>query len=85
MSGGGRIKSYSLLIKVISGDTLENGDGQDENQEPSAKKARKSKTEEDGENRTVSAELVVYDKHSRCLLTEGDTINCLIPLDRLNQ
>ena len=68
LSGGGRIKSYSLLIKVNSGE-MENGDSQDENEEPSAKK-RKTKTE-DGENRSVSAELVVYDKHSRCLLTEG--------------
>lgn len=71
--GGGRIKSYSLLIKVNSGDSLENGDSQDENQEPSAKK-RKTKAEDgdEGERRSVSAELVVYDKHSRCLLTEGE-------------
>ena len=40
--------------------------GQDENQEPATKKR---KTQEE---REVTAELVVYDKHSRCLLTEGE-------------
>ena len=62
----GRVKTYSLQIKVNTG----GGDdgGQDENQEPASKKRR---TGDEGV-REVSAEMVVYDKHSRCLLTEGE-------------
>ena len=56
------------MIRVNSGDCNDEN-SQDENQEPSIKK-RKMKT--DGDARSVSAELVVYDKHSRCLLTEGE-------------
>ena len=59
----GRVKTYSLQIKVITGGNV---GGQDENQEPATKKR---KTQEE---REVTAELVVYDKHSRCLLTEGE-------------
>ena len=43
----------------------------DENLEPSRKK-RKGDSEEEEEGRVVTGELVVYDKHSRCLLTEGE-------------
>ena len=54
----------------------------DENCEPAKKKRKqanddeedgeKEEEEENDEGRVVSAELVVYDKHSRCLLTEGE-------------
>ena len=54
----------------------------DENCEPAKKKRKqaddddddveKEEEEENEEGRVVSAELVVYDKHSRCLLTEGE-------------
>ena len=67
-SGVGRVKTYSLVIRVHT--------ESDENCEP-AKKKRKGdeevdKKDEEEEGRVVSAELVVYDKHSRCLLTEGE-------------
>ena len=74
VSSVGRIKTYSLIIKVnCDGENDENS--QDENQEPSAKRRKgdRGDEKEDGcEGRIVSAELVVYDKHSRCLLTEGE-------------
>ena len=70
VAGGGRVKTYSLLIKINSGGEVEETT-QDENQEPASKR-RKGKVEEGEEGRLVSAELVVYDKHSRCLLTEGE-------------
>ena len=63
----GRVKTYSLQIKVNTGSNGDDG-GQDENQEPAAKKRRAG---EEGV-REVTAEMVVYDKHSRCLLTEGE-------------
>ena len=67
-SGVGRVKTYGLVIRVHT--------ESDENCEP-AKKKRKGEDEveednEEAEGRVVSAELVVYDKHSRCLLTEGE-------------
>ena len=72
----GRIKTYSLLVKVNCGGVAEEDGGQDtENQEPSAKRRKTAKGGEEEPGRAVSAELVVYDKHSRCLLTlltEGD-------------
>ena len=51
---------------------------QDENMEPASKR-RKGRWEEgagggEGGGRMVTAELVVYDKHSRCLLTEVGTV-----------
>ena len=63
----GRVKTYSLQIKVNTGSSGDDG-GQDENQEPAPKKR---KTGDEGV-REVTAEMVVYDKHSRCLLTEGE-------------
>jgi len=63
-SGVGRIKTYSLHIRVHTAEM-------DENLEPSRKK-RKGDSEEEEEGRVVTGELVVYDKHSRCLLTEGE-------------
>ena len=72
VSGLGRVKTYSLLIKINCGGELEDA-GQDENQEPEpACKRRKGRGDDEEEGRVVSAELVVYDKHSRCLLTEGE-------------
>ena len=72
VSGQGRVKTYSLLIKINCGGELEEA-SQDENQEPEpACKRRKGRGDEEEEGRVVSAELVVYDKHSRCLLTEGE-------------
>ena len=72
VSGLGRVKTYSLLIKINCGGELEDA-GQDENQEPEpACKRRKGRGDDEEEGRMVSAELVVYDKHSRCLLTEGE-------------
>ena len=69
----GRIKTYSLLVKVNCGGVAEEDGGQDtENQEPSAKRRKTAKGGEEEPGRAVSAELVVYDKHSRCLLTEGE-------------
>jgi len=73
-AGVGRVKTYSLLIRVHPGG--EEDTSQDENMEPAAKR-RKGRWEEGaggGEEggRMVTAELVVYDKHSRCLLTEGE-------------
>ena len=69
----GRIKTYSLLVKVNCGGAAEEDGGQDtENQEPSAKRRKTAKSGEEEPARAVSAELVVYDKHSRCLLTEGE-------------
>ena len=69
----GRIKTYSLLVKVNCGGVAEEDGGQDtENQEPSAKRRKTAKGGEEEPGRAMSAELVVYDKHSRCLLTEGD-------------
>jgi len=73
VSSAERVKSYSLMIKVNSrGENSENG--HDENQEPSAKRRKGKENETDGDEvgRIVTAELVVYDKHSRCLLTEGE-------------
>ena len=61
------------MIKVNSrGENSENG--HDENQEPSAKRRKGKEIETYGDEvgRIVTAELVVYDKHSRCLLTEGE-------------
>ena len=63
----GRIKTYSLLVKVNCGGVAEEDGGQDtENQEPSAKRRKTAKGGEEEPGRAVSAEL------SRCLLTEGD-------------
>ena len=62
-----------LLIQVHPGG--EEDTSQDENMEPASKR-RKGRWEEggagvgEGGGRMVTAELVVYDKHSRCLLTE---------------
>jgi len=76
--GVGRVKTYSLLVRLYPGV----GEGKDiENTEPVSKRSRKSGgrmedlDEEDiqeSNGRVVTAELVVYDKHSRCLLTEGE-------------
>lgn len=69
-SGVGRVKTYSLVIRVHT--------ESDENCEPAKKKLKKGdegreeNDEDEDEGRVVSAELVVYDKHSRCLLTEGE-------------
>ena len=43
---------------------------QDENMEPAAKRRKGRWEDGEGGGRIVTAELVVYDKHSRCLLTE---------------
>ena len=51
------------------------GDQQgDENVEPSIKrrKIRSGITNDSDSNKLLGRELVVYDKHSRCLLTEGE-------------
>jgi len=51
------------------------GDQQgDENVEPSIKrrKIRSGISNEGDSNKLLGRELVVYDKHSRCLLTEGE-------------
>ena len=67
-SGVGRVKTYSLVIRVHT--------ESDENCEPAKKKRKgdegREEEDEEEEGRVVSAELVVYDKHSRCLLTEGE-------------
>jgi polycomb protein SUZ12 len=70
--GVGRVKTYSLLIRLFPGETSDS-----ENTEPVTKRVRREeeelRTEEVGDvGRVVTAELVVYDKHSRCLLTEGE-------------
>lgn len=65
-SGVGRVKTYSLVVRVHC-------DESDENSEPARKKRKGLEPEETEPNgRVVQAELVVYDKHSRCLLTEGE-------------
>lgn len=70
MGGVGRAKTYSLLIRLYPEGTQEDWQYQDnENNEPSIKRQRR---DQGTEGRVVSAELVVYDKHSRCLLTEGE-------------
>ena len=63
LSGAGRAKTYSLVVRVLA-----------EGEEPPRKKRRGPGGEEEAEEegRVVTAELVVYDKHSRCLLTEGE-------------
>jgi len=70
----GRVKTYSLLIRVHPGG--EDDTGQDENLEPASKR-RKGRWDGGAESietggRIVSAELVIFDKHSKCLLTEGE-------------
>jgi len=66
LGGVGRARTYSLLIRLYP---EAEGWVSEENSEPSYKKFKR-----DGDlmGRVVSAELVVYDKHSRCLLTEGE-------------
>jgi len=61
LAGAGRVKTYSLVVRVHA-----------ETDEPPRKKRRGEEEEAEEEGRVVTAELVVYDKHSRCLLTEGE-------------
>jgi len=70
--GVGRVKTYSLLIRLFPGESSDS-----ENTEPVSKRVRREEEELRPEEvgcvgRMVTAELVVYDKHSRCLLTEGE-------------
>ena len=50
-----------------------NSHGADENMEPSSKRRKllRSSLDDDGP-KTLTAEMTVYDRHSRCLLTEGE-------------
>lgn len=82
MNNGGLIKSYILLLRVQYPPT--NGAGDCQNQECNvddepAVKRRKSTNNNGAVIRALSdetkffcSELTVYDKHNRCLLTDGD-------------
>jgi hypothetical protein len=59
---------------------LENGD---ENLEPSLKR-RKISREQTEDPKLLSAQLVVYDKHAQCLLTEGEYELILAEVDPQN-
>lgn len=67
LSGGPLAKSYVLLLRVKK---LPNHSNVETDEEPANKK-RKSNHVYD-EPKLYAAELVVYDKHSRCLLSDAD-------------
>jgi hypothetical protein len=54
-----------------TGGGTHNQNGETENLEPAAKRRKFLRGSTDG-SKVLTAELVVYDKHSRCLLTEGE-------------
>ncbi|XP_015917341.1 polycomb protein suz12 isoform X2 [Parasteatoda tepidariorum] len=77
ISNGNLVKSYVLLLRVtcpvnrMKLNGFCNGDISDVTDEPAQKK-RKSLKNQSEEVRIYGAELVVYDKHQRCLLTDGE-------------
>ncbi|PNF35214.1 Polycomb protein suz12-B [Cryptotermes secundus] len=74
LSNGHLVKSYVLLLRVScisNGLLMSNGDGDTE----PAQKRRKSSGPVKGlleDTKLFGSELIVYDKHNRCLLTDGD-------------
>ncbi|XP_059089799.1 polycomb protein suz12-B-like [Tigriopus californicus] len=73
---GHQTKSYSLLVRVHQSPFTQmtnNGSNQngEENLEPSCKRRKLLRGSTDS-GKILYSELVVYDKHSRCLLTEGE-------------
>ncbi|KFM78882.1 Polycomb protein Suz12, partial [Stegodyphus mimosarum] len=77
LNNGHLVKSYVLLLRAtcpmnkMKVNGYCNGDMSDILDEPAQKKRKHLKTQND-EVRYYGAELVVYDKHQRCLLTDGE-------------
>ncbi|XP_006821150.1 polycomb protein suz12-like [Saccoglossus kowalevskii] len=83
-ANGHTVKSYVLVLRVNyplptpppMSETMLNGEDQDSYDEPPKKRSKVSKyscfEDDDIQYITYGAELVVYDKHRRCLLTDGD-------------
>ena len=63
---GGGSHSHSQLPQGAAG-----GNNGEENLEPAAKRRKLLRGSTD-DSKVLTAELVVYDRHSRCLLTEGE-------------
>ncbi|KAI4471537.1 polycomb group protein [Holotrichia oblita] len=70
-SSGPVAKSYVLLLRVRN---VHNNINSNENEEEPTPKRRKSNGSTTclGESKLYASELVVYDKHNRCLLTDAD-------------
>ncbi|KAK7867008.1 hypothetical protein R5R35_006872 [Gryllus longicercus] len=74
LSNGHLVKSYVLLLRVTCTSSGSLSANADVDTEP-AQKRRKSSGPQKGqvdEVKLYGSELVVYDKHNRCLLTDGD-------------
>lgn len=71
MSNGGLIKSYLLLLRVQYG-TSGAHDDVDIGEEPAVKRRKSIGISIREEVKLYCSELTVYDKHNRCLLTDGD-------------
>ncbi len=86
-NGGVKTYSLLFKVHQGSSSSLSNGndlDHQDENDEssngkengdtsePSSKRRKLSRDPNPGEPKLLTAELTVYDKHGRCMLTEGE-------------
>ncbi|XP_013401571.1 polycomb protein suz12 [Lingula anatina] len=74
-NNGHAVKSYMLLIKVtVKGSHSCNGSvSHSPSSEPPTKRRKNGKVSDmDGTELIFGAELVIYDKHKRCLLTDGD-------------
>ncbi|XP_066993740.2 polycomb protein suz12-B [Anabrus simplex] len=77
LSNGHLVKSYVLLLRVYCASAnglLANGNG-DADTEPAQKRRKSSSGPLKGQTEEVKlfgSELVVYDKHNRCLLRNGD-------------
>uniref|UniRef100_T1JJ78 Prokaryotic-type class I peptide chain release factors domain-containing protein n=1 Tax=Strigamia maritima TaxID=126957 RepID=T1JJ78_STRMM len=84
-NNGHLVKSYVLLLRVSSATDGATRNGEDEDETPPAKKARRNGRATLTDSTTAAAgttsaaatvnmfgaELIVYDKHNRCLLTDG--------------
>ncbi|XP_063235513.1 polycomb protein suz12-B isoform X2 [Bacillus rossius redtenbacheri] len=72
LSNGHLVKSYVLLLRVScacqAAGTLQSSEGDSE----PAQKRRKAAGWRSAEERLYGSELVVYDKHRRCLLADGE-------------